>query len=82
MDDSRLNRLVGATLLSFFAGAASFLASLFVLSAIAVWTGLLPIVLFGPEPKGVARAMFALYGSAAFIAGAAAWVTFRFIKKH
>jgi hypothetical protein len=82
MDDSRLNHLVGAALISISVGGVSFFGSCYLFACIGIWTHLIPLALFGPQPKGYAQAMFVLYASAVLTAVTLAWLTFRRLDRN
>ena len=82
MNDSQLNHVVGAAVIALFAGAVSFLIWFYFLVWVGLRTGLLPIVIFGPQPKQLAWEMLTIFSSGIFAGGIVAWVTFRVLNKN
>jgi hypothetical protein len=81
MDDSRLNHLVGSIVCAAFAGVVSFFLWVYVLVAVGLNVGLIPIAIPGPQPREFGRAMASIYGSGIFAAGFLAWLMFRLLDR-
>jgi hypothetical protein len=59
----------------------SFFIWCYALVCIGVWTRLIPVAIFGPQPKQTTWAMFCIFGSGTFIAGSVAWRVYWSVDK-
>lgn len=62
-------------------GAGIFIGWCYALVCIGLWTRLLPLELFGPQPKQFEWAMRSIFGSGILVAAIVAWRIYWYVNK-